>query len=317
LEKTFLNHTQLNSFLESLRRFGEVHGPTVTSQGVPSFAPVGDASLLRLEYASTQIPPKKYLLPFREEILHFDDGAYRQGGQAVAPIVLFGVHSCDLEGIAYLDQVFLGDRADPNYAERREALTLIGLSCEPDDYCFCREPFRSPSCDIFLTRLSDGFQLTVQSERGHEIADAARHLLAETVLSAAPPPPVTCPITPQDPQLRFSDNPLWEKFAATCVSCGACSVCCPTCYCFEVREYPDLCGGASRIREWDNCLFATHGEVNGANFRADRVDRLRFRFLHKYCGFTPLEGVNSCVGCGRCKKVCPVDIDLRELIGQP
>ena len=69
-----------------------------------------------------------------------------------------------------------------------------------------------------------------------------------------------------------------------------------------------------RLREWDNCLFQSHGEVAGANFRETRLERLRYRFLHKYCGFSPLQGVVSCVGCGRCKAACPVDIDLRELI---
>ena len=84
-----------------------------------------------------------------------------------------------------------------------------------------------------------------------------------------------------------------------------------------MREYPGLSGGATRIREWDNCLFLSHGEVAGANFRAIRLERLRYRFLHKFCGFTPLQGMTSCVGCGRCRKVCPVDIDLRELFTEP
>ena len=80
-----------------------------------------------------------------------------------------------------------------------------------------------------------------------------------------------------------------------------------------MREDPSLSGGSLRLREWDNCLFKTHGEVAGGGFRDSRLERLRYRFLHKFCGFSPLQGTVSCVGCGRCKEACPVRIDLREL----
>jgi ferredoxin len=268
---------------------------------------------LRLDYRRTLIPPKKYLLPFRESLQHYSDGIYRQSPANAPDIVLFGLHPCDLAGIAYLDQVFLADRPDPWYAERRARLTLIGISCEPDDFCFCPGPCDTAPCDLFLTAQQDGFRLHASGAKGGAIADAAAHLLT-TAQPASRASQGRCAIAAQDPQLRFSDHPLWERFAGICVSCGACSVCCPTCYCFDVREYPSLSGGGTRLREWDNCLFVTHGEVAGANFRAARLERLRYRFLHKYCGFSPLQGMTSCVGCGRCKEVCPVDIDLRELI---
>jgi len=313
LEKAFLKNTLLSEFLETLRLFGELHGPTVSDTGVAAFSPLDHTSDLRLDYQRTQIPPKKYLIPFREEILHYSEGNYWQNHPQVPEIILFGIHPCDLDGIAYLDRVFLGDRPDPCYADRRARLTLVGISCEPDDFCFCSGSREPAPFDLFLTAREEGYEVSVSSVKGETIADAAKDLLvlAPTAESSRR---AGCSITAQDPQLRFSDNPLWEKFAATCVSCGACSVCCPTCYCFDVREYPALAGGGTRLREWDNCLFVTHGEVAGANFRVSRLDRLRYRFLHKYCGFTPLQGMTSCVGCGRCKKVCPVDIDLRELI---
>ena len=313
MKNAFLKKTLLAEFLEALRRFGELHGPTVSDNGVASFAPISDAAPLRLDYGRTLIPPKKYLIPFREEILKLRDGIYQAAAPPARDIVLFGVHPCDLEGIAYLDRVFLADRPDPCYAARRARLTLVGISCEPDDFCFCTVPPGTAPCDLYLTALADGFLLDALTPKGEAITQGARELLAD----AAPqshPCRTACAIQPQDPQLRFSDNPLWDRFAQLCLACGACSVCCPTCYCFDVREYPNLAGDGVRLREWDNCLFKTHGEVAGANFRATRLERLRYRFLHKYCGFSPLEGVVSCVGCGRCKSACPVDIDLRELI---
>jgi ferredoxin len=313
MKNGYLDNTGLGAFLEILRRFGELHGPTVSETGVASFSPIPELSILRLDYGRTLIPPKKYLLPFREELLSFRDGSYRSAALAPRDIVLFGVHPCDLDALAYLDLVFLSDPPDPCYAARRAGLTLIGISCQPDDYCFCSEPQGSAPCDLFLDARQDGFLLQAQTPKGEAIAAAARELLSEKTLPPAPPPPRRA-IAPQDPQLRFSENPLWDRFAELCLACGACSVCCPTCYCFDVREYPQLPGGALRLREWDNCLFKTHGEVAGANFRASRLERLRYRFLHKYCGFSPLQGMVSCVGCGRCKKACPVEIDLRELI---
>lgn len=327
MENGYLEKNDRDRFLDTLRTFGELHGPTIAENGVAAFALLSDASPLRLDYRRTLIPPKKYLIPFREELLHCHDGSYRPVMPPDRDIILFGVHPCDLEAIAYLDRVFLGDPPDPCYAARRARLTLIGISCEPDDFCFCTAAPETAPCDLFLSAREDGFLVSAATPRGEAIVRAAGDLLTESApggppplagvgAEAAPPHPPCgsgCGIPPQDPQLRFSENPLWDRFAQICVSCGACSVCCPTCYCFDVREYPGLSGDAVRLREWDNCLFKTHGEVAGGNFRATRLERLRFRFLHKYCGFSPLEGVSSCVGCGRCKEACPVDIDLREL----
>jgi ferredoxin len=288
----------------------------LTEAGVFSFGPLSPQRPLRLDYRRTQIPPKKYLFPFREEILRFRDGSYHPGPLEPPALVLFGVHACDLHGIAYLDRVFLSDRPDPSYAARRARLTLVGISCTPDDSCFCSEGQHGAPCDLFLDARNDQLLVSAATPKGEAVAAAAAELLTPTDKPAPATGEAGCFCPPQDPQLRFSEHPLWQRFAETCVSCGACSVCCPTCYCFDLREYPELSGEAGRLREWDNCLLATHGEVAGKNFRPDRLDRLRYRFLHKYCGFSPLEGMSSCVGCGRCKEVCPVDIDLRELFDQ-
>lgn len=309
-------------FVEALATFGEVHGPQSTDDGVTVFDRLASPSELRLDYRRTLLPPKKYLLPPRETILAYSpESGYREPAATKKNIVLFGVHPCDLAGIVYLDRVFLGDAPDPLYRRRREGLMLIGISCEPDEFCFCGDtgseqptPF-----DIFLHRTDDGYRLDPGSPRGEEIMANLSHLFEKKEIPATR----TKACSPFKEAIEraveagetFDESPLWDYFATRCLSCGACSICCPTCYCFDVLEYGGLDGEtAHRLREWDNCLFKEHGKVAGGhNFRKTRQERFRYRFRHKYLGFGPVRGITSCVGCGRCREVCPVGIDLLEL----
>ena len=321
MASTFLKRNLVSRFLEILAGFGEVHGPVRTDDGVLAYAAVKAPADIDFNYSRSLIPPKKYLLHPRDTLLNYHpEQGYKLPSQPVPEIVLLGLHPCDLQGIAYLDAVFMGDRIDPLYKARRKALTLIGLSCEPDDFCFCGDlsATERSGCDLFMREVPDGFELIGGSPKGKGILDA----LAPHVVEAASVPAEnrTCEMaeTIRQASLRgekFDENHLWADFAARCLSCGACSLCCPTCYCFDVRENGGLDGEtAQRLREWDNCLFKGHGEVaGGINFRKNRLERFHYRYQHKYLGFGPTRGMVSCVGCGRCREVCPVKIDLLEL----
>ncbi|HEY6873991.1 MAG TPA: 4Fe-4S dicluster domain-containing protein [Geobacteraceae bacterium] len=317
----FLPTGSIPSFLETLAPFGEVHGPTMTDDGVSAFGRIASPTGLRLDYQRTLLPPKKYLLPPVETVLTYSPGErYRHPPLTDENIVLFGLHPCDLKGIAYLDTVFTARGSDPRYRVRRQRLTLIGISCEPDENCFCGDVDAADPAnfDLFLERTAAGFHITSGSPRGEEIIAALAPLLVERA-----PLPVSrreCAfasviMAAAGRGETFPDSHLWEDFAARCLSCGACSLCCPTCYCFDIREYGGLDGAtAERLREWDNCLFTGHGEVAGGfNFRKNRRDRFHYRYQHKYLGFGPTRGAVACVGCGRCREVCPVRIDLLEL----
>jgi sulfhydrogenase subunit beta (sulfur reductase) len=111
-------------------------------------------------------------------------------------------------------------------------------------------------------------------------------------------------------------SPVWEELGARCLSCGSCSMVCPTCYCFDVSDEVALSGRAGqRVRTWDSCLFKTHALVaGGENFRESRASRVKFRFYHKQRGFVAEYGRPSCVGCGRCAAMCPAGIDIVTVI---
>jgi len=321
MARHLLRYDTISGFLEILATFGEVHGPVLSDDGVLTLGPVRNEADLRLNYSRSLIPPKKYLLHPRETVLAFDPHeGYRRPPSDVAEILLIGLHPCDLQGIAYLDKVFLGDNSDPLYGERRNALTLVGLSCKPDYYCFCGNfsADRLHGCDLFMRHSADGFYLVVGTPKGAAILEKLSPLLAE----GEPLPAISrsCKLAESIRQVsasgkKFEKSSLWDNFADRCLSCGACSLCCPTCYCFDIREYGSLDGKtAIRLREWDNCLFKSHGEVaGGLNFRKSRRERFQYRFQHKYLGFGPTRGIVSCVGCGRCREVCPVKIDMTEL----
>ena len=192
---------------------------------------------------------------------------------------------------------------------------LVGTGCTPSERCFCPPRRGPPSFDLFLGEdwgwagSPKGEVLLGGLGEGEEIEGLP--FPEESCRGAGPPLPDNLEEVFRDAAGRS----IWREVGGRCLSCGACSAVCPTCYCYDVVDEADLAGEVRRGREWDNCFFRTHGLVAGGhNFRPNRGARLRFRFEHKFLGFGPLRGVSSCVGCGRCGSACPVKIDVAEML---
>jgi sulfhydrogenase subunit beta (sulfur reductase) len=280
--------------------------PHVDADGLCRLKPLS-AKVLPSQALSSFVPLKKVFLPPREKLWFFQSGQFSVLEQP-EPFAVVGVPLCDLQALWYLDQIFADDLP---YLNRRARALVVAMPCKPDAECRCDRQLMPVAGDLFMDQ-----------ERAWPLSPAGEALLLSCGANDATEKPLPWPMgnTEMRPvlteeQFRSSvDAAIWAESAQGCLACGACSVVCPTCYCFDMLDGTATDGSVTRSRNWDNCFFTEHAKVAGGHdFRSGRENRLRFRMEHKFFGFGALHGQNACVGCGRCRKVCPVDIDLDQI----
>ncbi len=300
--------------------FGDIGGPEDIAKG----------------YIPTLLPPKKYLFPPKEDLLHFAVGGMPSAESVIEaePLIMFGVRPCDINGIRQLDKVFMDDIVDPNYAARRAQVVIIGIDCEQhcDEHCFCESVGSlavTGGYDLFLTDMDDYWMVSVGTQQGGDL------LFRYASVQEADSDSVTRYLHHQRDKIykfpaRFQgsialipmllggsyENDVWEKNGKKCLSCGACNITCPTCNCFDVLDVMNLqMTSGTRTRRWDGCMLEEFAVVaGGENFRNERSSRVRHRVYRKFKYQPQRYREPFCVGCGRCARACPVDINIPEIV---
>jgi ferredoxin len=113
--------------------------------------------------------------------------------------------------------------------------------------------------------------------------------------------------------LDNAEHPRWDDVAERCLSCGNCTMVCPTCFCTSAEEHTSLTGDrAERWRTWDSCFTSDFSHLHGGSVRASPRSRYRQWMTHKLASWIDQFGTSGCVGCGRCLTWCPVGIDITE-----
>jgi sulfhydrogenase subunit beta (sulfur reductase) len=296
----------------------------------------GDAALFG--YATTAQAWKRFLHPpsahlWRAE-RHGDGFVVSAPADGVEKFAFLGVRSCDLRAIAIQDQVLReGTYIDPDYAARRDSAFVVAVNCgQAGGTCFCLSMGTGPAVgagfDLALTELLDGgpHRLLVEigtasgasllSEiacRPPETADEAA--AAAAIARAAAEMGRAMPAADEVPDLlrRNLDHPRWDAVAERCLTCGNCTMVCPTCFCTTVEDTVSLDGAAAeRTRHWDSCFTTDFTHLHGGSVRASSRSRYRQWMTHKLSTWVDQFGTSGCVGCGRCITWCPVGIDITE-----
>ena len=280
---------------------------------------------------------KRYLMPARVRLWQARkrDGAppeIVEEPPPERPFALLGVRPCDLHAIAVQDRVFLeGAYVDRDYAGRREGAFLVAVNCgTPGGTCFCASMGTGPRAesgfDLALTELLDGehrFVVEAGSEQGAEVlADLMGHEPTPADVDAA------LKVTHEaialmgrsvesfdlrDLLARNVNHPRFTDTGRRCLTCGNCTLVCPTCFCTSVEDVNVLADGAAeRWRRWDSCYSIDYSYIHGGAIRPSPRARYRQWLTHKFGTWVDQFGTSGCVGCGRCITWCPVGIDVTE-----
>ncbi len=338
----FLNNDKLANWLQELSRWATVHVPVKAGEAT-EFQVYSSEAEIELQEQPTA-PPKKVVFPQTETLLKFryekdPDNPESQQIRLKATLpreeeanIVFGCRPCGAKGFAIFDPVYDSNQvSDPYYKTRREQTLFISLACrEPDNSCFCHwvggSPVDPTGSDLLLLPISDGYLVEAHSDRGRELLSSqnldqvsdsqtsqAEELKAQSLKNLDQPPDLSD--VPGKLLDLFDNMEFWEDVSAKCISCGACTYLCPTCYCFNITDEAAGLSG-KRVRTWDNCMsYQFTLEGSGHNPRMTKAHRLRNRVGHKFSYYPELhEGIMACCGCGRCIKSCPVSVDIREIV---
>ncbi len=253
--------------------------------------------------------------------------------QAPSRFAFIGVRSCELHAIAIQDRVFLSrPYVDPHYRARREGVFIVAVNCShAGGTCFCVSMGTGPKAasgfDLALTEIhANGrqvFVVEVGGEAGaqvlteipHEPAQAEDIALAEAIIArtTANMGRTMAADGVKELLLRNLEHPRWNNVAERCLTCGNCTMVCPTCFCTTVDDASDVMGQvATRSRRWDSCFTMDFSYIHGGSVRSSAKSRYRQWMTHKLATWFDQFGTSGCVGCGRCITWCPVGIDITE-----
>lgn len=316
----------LENWFQSLQNQYDVRLPIKLHDGTRTLGRIGEGELALIG-GPLPMPPTTPFFPYLDLVLTFENNQIKLPTKT-KPIMLIGLTAQDANCLEFIDRFYGTNYYDQIYFNKRqnsavvcitgqcgtkgEFLKISGKNCDLEliatgDY-FAAVPYSNLGTKLIATltpdrevNLSEYEQLKEKSNRlptdEDELIATASKLIKED---------------------RVPDS-FWREIANRCIACTACTLACPTCTCFDVYDRHeattlDNAKQTSRMRIKDSCQLAGFmREASGHNPMAEEHTRTRRRIHHKLVADLKRWGHFTCFLCGRCDKVCPTKIGIKNV----
>lgn len=325
-----ISMNNISALFEAISKAEKLYIPT-DKNGVSVFAEYEKGMSLS-EKLNTNRSAKDFFFPQTENLydvkMNGKSIEIKDTREECEDFTVFGVRACDVRSFSILDKVYLVDPIDSYYKNRREHATIISLACNrPEETCFCQSfgiNAAEPEGDAVAWIIGDDLYIEAKTHKGQALLKKVETVLdstdnkavesakkaIETVMSKLPLANVSFEGLKDSDLLDLFKSEKWSGLSESCIGCGTCTFVCPTCQCYDIREF-DTGNGVKKFRCWDSCMYSDFTKMAHGNPRTSQLERFRQRFMHKLVYFPDNNnGEFGCVGCGRCLAKCPISMNI-------
>ena len=325
----------LNQLFAEIAKQAALYLPVDQTDGSAAYRKWEEGTTLS-DALNTVKSPKDFFFPQTEDLMKFKTEGKTIEVEDIRTeseyFVVFGVRACDVRSFDILDRVFLTEPMDSFYANRRAHGVIIALACSrPIETCFCKTfgiDAAAPGGDVSAWKTETELFLQANTEKGSALLEAlsactedcddaavlAQQAATRAVMDKLPLADLKTDAFGGGKTSELFNAPEWDDLSATCLGCGTCTFVCPTCQCYDIKDF-NTGNGVVRFRCWDSCMYSEFTKMAHGNNRLTQKERFRQRFMHKLVYYPENnDGVFGCVGCGRCLAKCPISMNIVKVM---